>query len=170
MHLAYQILSKQLGRPLTVDCQIVVFCPQSFPAVTENKPWDNSGRPFPTLYWLSCPLAVKKASQLEAAGLIKKLAQKLAEDASFKHAFSQAVKAYQQRRQELADDKKETFRAAFWQSGVGGSRNVFALKCLHAHLAHFLATKQNPVGEVVFKQLNWQGCYYCEKLTPSSSH
>lgn len=169
MNEGYRILQKQLSRPLTVDCQIVVKCPQGYPAVTENKPLDKEGRPFPTLYWLSCPLAVKKCAQLEAASLIKKVEQKLQTDERLRTAFLKGVSAYQQRREQLAAEKKTALSEAFLKSGIGGSSNLLALKCLHAHLAHFLATGQNPVGEILFKQLAWQNCHYCKRYE-SSSH
>lgn len=167
MDVAYQILSKQLGRPLTVDCQIVVYCPQGFPAVTENKPWDKEGKPFPTLFWLSCPLAVKKVAQLEASGLIKELEQKLKSDSSLQAAFLSGVQAYQQRRHELLKGKDVNF--SFLKSGVGGSSSLLAIKCLHAHLAHYLATKNNLVGELVFKQFSWANCNFCQKYVGTSS-
>lgn len=168
MNVACQILSKQLGRCLTVDCQIVVYCPQGFPAVTENKPWDKESRPFPTLFWLSCPLAVKKVSQLEASGLIKELEQKLKSNITLQAAFLHGVQAYQQRRQELLKDKNVNF--TFLKSGVGGSSNPLAIKCLHAHLAHYLATKNNPIGELIFKQFSWSNCNFCQRFYGTSSH
>ena len=170
MQNAYQILSKQLKRSLTVKNRVVLYCPAGYPAVIENAALDNEGKPFPTLYWLSCPLAVKKVAQLEAAGLIKELEQKLKLETALQKAFLKGVHEYQQRRKELLKDKEKDVGTAFLKSGVGGSRNLLAIKCLHAHLAHFLATKNNPIGELVFKQFSWANCNYCTKFNDTSSH
>jgi hypothetical protein len=40
--------------------------------------------------------------------------------------------------------------------GVGGAR--FGIKCLHAHLAHFLAGGDNPVGEVAARSARYDDC------------
>jgi len=49
-------------------------------------------------------------------------------------------------------------------SGVGGIMDKGGLKCLHAHLADYLVNGLNPIGEIVYKFLQWpEECHLCEE-------
>ena len=50
----------------------------------------DDGTPFPTLYWLTCPLAVGRISRLEGAGGIRRLEQKAEADPVFGNRLSEA--------------------------------------------------------------------------------
>src|SRR5437879_730043 len=66
-------VSEQLGREPTTRFSVVARCPDGHPLVIRNHPLDANGDPFPTLYWLTCPDAVKAVSKLEAEGWIDRL-------------------------------------------------------------------------------------------------
>jgi exopolyphosphatase / guanosine-5'-triphosphate,3'-diphosphate pyrophosphatase len=105
--------------------------------VIRDHPVDRQGKPFPTLYWLSCPTAVSVVSRLESAGWIRRLAAKAESDRSFGEGLEAAHREYAQLRGEAVAGAEE------W-GGVGGARA--GVKCLHAHYANYLAGGADPVG------------------------
>ncbi len=76
---------EQLGREPTVPFSVVARCSAHHPLVIRNRPLDAEGHPFPTMYWLTCPVAVKAVSQLESEGWISRLAAD--------RAFAEAIEA-----------------------------------------------------------------------------
>ena len=55
------------GRPRAFR-RVAARCPFGAPAVTEQKPYDSAGDPFPTTYYLTCPQLVAALARIEAAG------------------------------------------------------------------------------------------------------
>lgn len=131
------LVREQLGRSPLTDFTIVARCPDGHPLVIRNHPVDAEGKPFPTLFWLTCPEAVKAVSRLEADGWIKRLDAGAAGDPEFADALSRAHDEYAEERARWAE------HARAW-GGVGGSRA--GMKCLHAHYANHLAGGDDPVG------------------------
>ena len=102
-----------------------------------NEPLDADGRPFPTLFWLTCPEAVRAVARLESSGEIARFNQRAESDPSFAAELEQAHEEYaRERARSLAE-------ARAW-GGVGGTRT--GVKCLHAHYANHLAGGADPVG------------------------
>jgi uncharacterized protein len=115
--------------------------------VVETHPRLEDGTPFPTLFWLTCPLLVRGASQLEAEGFMNILTGRLATDRGFADRVQSAADRYMSRRDELAPTGGA-------QPGGGTDR----VKCLHAHLAHELADAPNPVGAATIARTGWPDC------------
>ena len=151
-------ISSQLGRTPQGSYQIVIKCPWGYPVVLKTHP--HEGGIFPTLYWLSCPYLVKAVSRLEATGLVGKYDERLTEDNSFRQALEVAHLAYaKERSQYVASDVNllPEIKQKLIESGIGGSENREGVKCLHMHLAHYLATGENPIGKEVWAELSpWQ--------------
>ncbi len=140
-------MSLQLQRRVREPARVAVRCPCGLPAVVETHPLAG-GSPFPTLYWLTCPLLVKRASKLEAAGRMRELNEHL-EDSPLSARLADAIERLRARRDE---------HAVVSDGGSppgGGPRRV---KCLHAHVAHELADPPNPVGALVIAQVGWPDC------------
>src|SRR5436189_12596 len=64
---------EQIGREPTTPFTVVARCSGGHPFVIRDAPFDASGEPFPTTYWLTCPAAVKAVSRLEAGGAIARM-------------------------------------------------------------------------------------------------
>lgn len=128
---------EQIGREPTTPFTVVARCAEDHPLVIRNHPVDGQGRPFPTLYWLTCPAAVKAVSRIESAGAIGELDERLRSDPPFAKAVEAAHRAYAAERAAIVPE------AGAW-GGVGGTRT--GLKCLHAHYAHHLAGGDDVVG------------------------
>jgi exopolyphosphatase / guanosine-5'-triphosphate,3'-diphosphate pyrophosphatase len=132
----------QLGREPTTTFSVVARCSTAggHPLVIRNHPLDREGRPFPTLYWLTCPVAVKVIARLESDGWIARLNRRAEEDDGFRQRLERAHAEYARERGQVVEEAGE------W-GGVGGIRR--GLKCLHAHYAHHLVGGNDPVGEWV---------------------
>lgn len=115
--------------------------------VVENHPVLEDGTPFPTLYWLTCPVLVKRLSRLESAGRMTGLTEELERDRKLKERFSGALARYRKRR----DDHLPIDSAP---PGGGPER----VKCLHAHGAHELAAPPNPIGARAVAETGWPDC------------
>jgi exopolyphosphatase/guanosine-5'-triphosphate,3'-diphosphate pyrophosphatase len=112
--------------------------------VIRNAPVDAEGNPFPTLFWLTCPAAVKAVSRVEATGEISRYNERAERDPAFAEVLERAHREYAEER---ACDLAE---ARDW-GGVGGTRR--GVKCLHAHYANHLAGGDDPVGAEVATQV-----------------
>ena len=62
------VVAGQLGRAPHAMSAVAARCPFGFPAVVEDLPYDEAGRPFPTLYYCTCPTLVAAVSTLESDG------------------------------------------------------------------------------------------------------
>ena len=133
----------QIGRPLRAPSDVVARCHLGLPVVVKVPPHLDDGTPFPTLYWLTCPLAVTRIGRLEGAGGVKRMEGKIASDDEFRANHEAAAAEYAATR----DAMVENGLGPVPEGGVGGTRE--GVKCLHAHYAHAAAGAANPVGELV---------------------
>lgn len=137
------VIETQIGRPLRADSDVVARCHLDRPVVVRVPPHLDDGTPFPTLYWLTCPLAVVRIGRLEGAGGVKRMESKAASLPEFAAALDEAHHRYAAERDALVVDTSGPQPSG----GVGGSER--GVKCLHAHYAHHAADGSNPVGEIV---------------------
>jgi exopolyphosphatase/guanosine-5'-triphosphate,3'-diphosphate pyrophosphatase len=131
-----ETVRRQLGREPTTPFSVVARCSDGHPSVIRNRPLDAEGDPFPTIYWLTCPAAVKAVARLESEGWIARLAA----DPAMVRGIEDAHRAY-------AAERAETMLGADAWGGVGGTGH--GLKCLHAHYAYHLAGGDDVVGRWV---------------------
>jgi hypothetical protein len=137
-----EIVEAQLGRPLRSVVLVVKRCPLDLPVVIRVPPVLDDGTPFPTMYWLTCPLAQKRIGRLEGLGGVKQLERYAEHDKAFGAALAEAHHRYAaERDSKLPGDAVHTP-----SGGVGGTR--VGIKCIHAHYADSAAGNENPVGEV----------------------
>jgi exopolyphosphatase/guanosine-5'-triphosphate,3'-diphosphate pyrophosphatase len=139
-----RLVAEQLGREPTVPFSVVARCPGGHPLVTRNRPFDADGRPFPTLFWLTCPTAARSVSRLESEGAIGELNGRIRADPGLASALERAHAGYARERAR-DDPRAEAF------GGVGGTRT--GIKCLHSHYANHLAGGDDPVGPWVAERV-----------------
>ncbi len=135
---------EQLGREPSVGFTVVARCPDGHPLVIRNHPLDADGKPFPTLFWLTCPAAVKAVARLESEGVIARFNAEAETDAALADALEAAHRDYAEERSRALPEARE------W-GGVGGTRT--GVKCLHAHYANRLGGGADPVGAWVAEQV-----------------
>ena len=133
----------QIGRPLRADSTVVARCHLGVPVVVVVPPILDDGTPFPTRYWLSCPLARVRVGRLEAAGGVRRMDARVSSDPAFAERLDAAHQRY--RAQRDADLPAGAVHRP--TGGVAGSTG--GVKCLHAHYADHAAGNENPVGETV---------------------
>src|ERR671919_802556 len=110
---------------------------------TKAPPILEDGTPFPTLYWLTCPLASTRIGRLESGGGVRRMEGKASSDPLFAGDLAQANDDYRRERDsEVAEGADPSPHG-----GVGGAEG--GVKCLHAHYAHTRAGGANPVGDLV---------------------
>lgn len=114
----------------------------------EDLPYDGRGRPFPTLFYCTCPSLVAAIGALEAAGGVRVFNSLATGDPRLAASLAAAVAYTRRRRRELARrfglvmlDGGATLR-----SGVGGVADPYRIACLHAHAAHALARPGYELG------------------------
>jgi hypothetical protein len=123
------------------------------PAVTEQNPYDDTGAPFPTTYYLTCRYLIAAVSRIEAAGGVERWSGAVAADPTLAAALERATTEQCAVRRDLAGGRTGSDGGASLDSGIGGSRNPSQLKCLHAHAAYALVHPGYLVGEGVLGEL-----------------
>ena len=144
-----RVVAGQIGRVPRGTWGVVRRCHLGVPMVIENAPRLEDGTPFPTLFWLTCPILIKRMSQLEARGELTALTQRLGEDDPLRVRLALAVDRYRERR-----DAHEMIPESGGPPGGGPDR----VKCLHAHAAHELADPPNPIGSLALAEVGWPDC------------
>jgi hypothetical protein len=136
-------IAAQLGRAPRGLLGVAHRCPCGLPDVAETAPRLPDGSPFPTLYYLTCPRAAAAVSKLEAAGLMRDMTARLADD-ELRVRYEAAHRDYLTRRQAAARDAGVEPLPDGTPSAGGMPGRV---KCLHALVAHELAAGDvNPFG------------------------
>jgi hypothetical protein len=147
------LVATQLGRPPRAFARVVLRCPFGLPAVTEQRPYDDSGEPFPTTYYLTCPHLVAAVSRLEAAGGVERWTEAAAADPALAASRARADDEQRLIRRRLAGSERGHDGGASLELGVGGSSRTGSLKCLHAHVAFALARPGYELGERMVAEL-----------------
>lgn len=147
------VIEVQIGRPLRAPSEVVARCHLEMPVVVRVPPHLDDGTPFPTLYWLTCPLAVTRIGRLESTGGVKRMEAKAVSDPEFGKRLDDAHSSYAAERESMV----ERTDAPLPGGGVGGAAK--GVKCLHAHFAHTASGGDNPVGELV---AGWIGPLDCD--------
>lgn len=133
-----QRVASLVGHPLAGRFAVVVRTEDGRPVVIENEPHLRDGTPMPTLYWLVDRDLHDAVSRLESEGGVHRF-EALVDAEELQRAHDDYA-----RRRSLATVRTDLVQA---DGGVGGTR--VGVKCLHAHLANYLAGNADPVGELV---------------------
>ena len=137
------VVAAQLGRAPRGLRAVAHRCPCGLPDVVQTSPRLPDGTPFPTVYYLTCPRAAAAISGLEAAGRMREMTDRLA-DEQLKARYGRAHQDYLAHRAAAAVLAGVEPLPAGTQSAGGMPDRV---KCLHALVAHELAVPgANPLG------------------------
>jgi hypothetical protein len=136
-------VSRLLGRAPEGDFDVCVRRMGGDPVVIVNAPLLNDGTPMPTRFWLVDAELRSAVSGVEASGGVRRAAG--AVDSA---ALAAAHARYAAERDGALPADHAGPRPS---GGVGGTRQ--GVKCLHAHLAWYLAGGEDPVGAWTAAQL-----------------
>ncbi|MGH8933304.1 MAG: DUF501 domain-containing protein, partial [Egibacteraceae bacterium] len=144
-----QLAAAMLGRPLRGQSAVAARCDWGLPAVLRVNPRLEDGTPFPTMFWLACPVANRAVGRLEAEGVMAGLTQRLRQDERLARGYAGSAERYVAARDALGGPLPRDDAAGGMPSRV---------KCLHALYAHHLATCDNPVGAWVAREIEPLRC------------
>ena len=139
-----RVVAAQLERPLRAPAAVEVRCHLGLPVVIRVPPVLDDGTPFPTRWWLTCPLAVRRIGRLEGAGGVRAAERHLASHPEDAERMRGAHGRY-------AAERDGAIPAGAVRRPVGGVAGIRGegVKCLHAHFADRAAGHDNPVGDLV---------------------
>jgi len=147
------VVEAQIGRPPRSPIVVAARCHLGLPTVITVPPILDDGTPFPTLFWLTCPLAARRIGRIEGTGGVRRAEHLIAEDEEFADRHDAAAKRYRSAREALIPDG---YVGPLPSGGVGGTGA--GVKCLHAHYADTAAGNDNPVGSWVAEQIGPVDC------------
>jgi hypothetical protein len=144
-----RIVSAQLGRPARDVVGIPARCVCGAPTVVATAPRLSDGTPFPTLYYLTHPVATAAMSFLEAAQVMVECTDLLAADPEVRAEYERAHRDY------LAD--RESIAVVPELLGISAGGMPTRVKCLHALAAHSLSAGPgaNPIGDIALERSTW---------------
>lgn len=154
-----ETLRMQLGRVPRGVVDVAARCVCGSPTVVRTAPRLPDGSPFPTMYYLTHPAAVRGCSTLEAEHLMEEYNRRLAAEPDLAAAYADAHADYLARRAELGSPVEI--------AGVSAGGMPVRVKCLHALLAHALAVGcgVNPIGDLTLDALRERGLWDPERCS-----
>jgi hypothetical protein len=119
--------------------------------VVLTAPRLGDGTPFPTCFYLTCPVLTSAVSTLESEGVMAVMQQRLAEDPDLAAAYSRAHELY------LAE--REAHGKVPEIEGISAGGMPDRVKCLHVLVAQSLAQGRgvNPFGDEALAMLEERG-------------
>lgn len=150
------IVERQLGRPASIRFRVAVFCDYGWPAVIASDPFRDDAAPNPNILYLTCPYLRRELALLEDRGAIRELEDKVAKDVRLKEQLAAAQSQHARAWQETA--------GGVWPGGPAGSPRIAAasrdtaLKCLHAHMAWYLAHGDYALGALLEERIGARWC------------
>ncbi|MEI7654027.1 MAG: DUF501 domain-containing protein [Actinomycetota bacterium] len=136
-------VAQLVGRPMAGRFRVVVRRRTGEPMVIENEPHLRDGTPMPTLYWLVDPEVTDQVSVLESTGGVHRYELLISPEEI------EAIHDRYAARRRAAVSLHEGPQPS---GGVGGTRR--GLKCLHAHVANYLAGHDDAVGALVVSEIH----------------
>jgi uncharacterized protein len=136
-------VTELLGRIPNGNFSVAVRGTDGRPMVIANDPLLRDGTPMPTRYWLVDSGIRARVSSLEAEGGVKDAALAICP-----RLLSEAHERYAHERDALLPPGWAGPRPT---GGVGGTRR--GVKCVHAHVAWWLAGGDDPVGDWAAERL-----------------
>jgi hypothetical protein len=142
---------RQLGREPRGIVAIAHRCSCGEPDVVVTAPRLPDGTPFPTLYYLTCPLLTGAVSTLEAEGRMRDMQLRLAESADLRSSYARAHRSYLEER-----DRIERVPEI---AGISAGGMPERVKCLHVLVGQSLAggAGANPLGDEAIAELAERG-------------
>lgn len=147
------IVRVQLGRSPRSSFEVKAVCHLGLPVVISVPPFLEDGTPFPTRYWLTCPLAGRRIGRVESRGGVKAAEARIEAEPDFAERHRAAMERYERQRDALIPEDTAGPRPT---GGVGGARA--GVKCLHAHYADYVSGHDNPIGEAIAPEVEPSDC------------
>lgn len=115
--------------------------------------------PFPTVFWLTCPYLLKSCGKLESALFHRHVESEIEKNEKLSTEFRAAHEKLREVRKALAEDASLVLPDDVLNAGIGGVKNLSAVKCLHAHMAAALAGIESPVSRALYEAITALECH-----------
>ncbi len=158
------VIKKQLKREKISICSVFKRCKYGFPQIIFLNPVKETGglkeinfEAVSNLMWLTCPYLNHEIHELENALYVKKIKSIIQNDALFKemmfaaHAYYYFFRNDFFRKLSAPVSEKEI---DLFLSGIGGMRELNAIKCLHLHFCHYNLCRENIAGLITYHLLH----------------
>ena len=141
-------------------------CRFGFPQAVVSAPLSRGMKPFPTLFWLTCPFLKRRCGELESMQKIaelEKLFASMPEDIERYHADYAALRLLlipDGAKRALENENPAMF-AVLAESGVGGinyAGGCCAPKCLHLQTAAWLGMGRHPAAAWLESEIGLLEC------------
>jgi len=142
------LVAGQLDRKPRGSWSVRTRCIYQRPAVIATAPQLEDGTYFPTLFYLTCPWLVLYINGLESTTAVSEWAEKLATEPDLRSRMIATDARYRAMRASFAGGTDPTPDV-----GIAGQRSPLSTKCIHAHVATYLAGLDDPVGESVVSSM-----------------
>ena len=143
-----EIVAVQIGRPPRSRVPVTTRCHLGMPVVIDVPPILDDGTPFPTMHWLTCPLATIRISRIESGGGVGIADELIRTDPEVRVAFEAAMQRYARARTSLLP---QGWDGPVPTGGIAGSSG--GVKCLHAQYADTASGNDNPIGDDVARRI-----------------
>lgn len=162
----YREVKRLLGRAPRGLHRVVKYHPkEKHPMVIEVIPFVDKA-PFPTLYWLTCPILKKEISHIEKDGWIERFEKEIFPPGTPENrTLKEHHQSYRDQRVNLFEKvmgdwsvMPEPMSKIIKETGIGGISDFNHIKCFHLHYAHHLVDK-NVVGQALDDKFNFQRFY-----------
>ncbi len=147
------VLKSQFGRKPRDVVGVFKRCFRGRPQAILTRPFFAGKIPFPSLVWLTCPFLVSKISELEAKGLIDEFERRISQDEQLREKFLKAQDEFIRMKEKFLAGKEHNLKEEVVKKGIAGVSDLTKIKCLHAHYAHYLLTRNNPIGEIIYEMV-----------------
>jgi hypothetical protein len=148
---------KKVGRKPSSLIAVLKRCHAGYPIAFASLP-EVRGEPFPTIFWLTCPYLLKLCGKLETALFHKNLEAEISSSEKLKEEFLKAQQKMVAIRKALAEAAEIELDESVLETGIGGVKNLLAVKCLHAHLAAGFAGIESPVTRSLYEAITVLEC------------
>ncbi|MHC4820458.1 MAG: DUF501 domain-containing protein [Planctomycetota bacterium] len=154
----------QIGRLPRGMIAVESRCTWGYPVVVSVKPsLPETGEPFPTHFWLTCPALSADVARVEAAGGVRDLGLRIRDDPELLSRLDEDARRHAEERishlteEERAVAEDRGVLPILKDTGIGGTRRQGQLKCLHAHYA-FHRARGGLVGEILDEEHGPREC------------
>lgn len=151
-------LERQLGRLRYHPRRVTARCHRGYPAgvvAFHSQPPEVVSN---SLDWVTCPWLERRIQSIENEKWLEHLRWFLEQEAgeALRASLQEASRRYTERARGLFEEIvpglfDQRYRDQVF--GIGGTRRPFGLKCLHNHVATFLAGEPTPLGEFTWALL-----------------
>ncbi len=140
-------------------------CSHGFPQVTLCDPL-KKGRPFPTVFWLTCPHLSLRADELESAGGVRSFGCYVGKENleawrvfSLEYLLFRVFLLGPERSRKIMKENPSAWKS-FTDTGVGGIRTggSVSVKCLHLQAASMMGLGWYPGGDRLREMLGKPEC------------